>query len=120
MKQNRNEYIVLEKLGEKVKSLIEKDRSECQELVVQALVKYPHAPQPQNLLGILAEKQGDLALAMKHYRAAWSLSPNYRPSRKNIDRLVSLSSFQCYYYDQECCEMETQDSQGLFKRKIII
>lgn len=59
MKQNRNEYIVLEKLGEKVKSLIEKDRSECQELVVQALVNYPHAPQPQNLLGILAEKQGD-------------------------------------------------------------
>ena len=67
MKQNRNEYIVLEKLGEKVKSLIEKDRSECQELVVQALVNYPHAPQPQNLLGILAEKQGDLALAMKHW-----------------------------------------------------
>lgn len=116
MKQNVNEYQMLEELGEKVKRLIDEDQNECKELVIQALVEYPHAPQPQNLLGIIAEKSHDLSLAMKHYRAAWALAPNYRPSRENIDRLVSMTATHCCYYDEKDCD-EKPMMQKTFVRK---
>ena len=109
MKQNLEEYKVLEKLGEEVKYQINDPENECLFKVLEALKKYPHAPQPQNLLGILAEKHGDGVLAMAHYRASYALAPYYRPSRENMDRYAErFIKSGCYYTDQDCENKEKE------------
>ena len=49
----------------------------CKMQIFDAMRKYPHAPQPHNLLGVLLEKEGDHPAAMRHFRAAWALDPTY-------------------------------------------
>lgn len=56
----------------------------CLELICSAMERYPHAPQPHNLMGIVLEKMGDHASAMKHFRAAWALDPTYLPADHNL------------------------------------
>lgn len=54
------------------------------EAICRAMERYPHAPQPHNLLGIILEKTGKHADAMKHFRAAWALDPTYLPANHNL------------------------------------
>lgn len=109
---NLQDYMILEMLSQEIKELLQQKPKECEKKVMMALMKYPDAPQPQNLLGIIAEKKDDRLLAMKHYRAAWALAPNYRPSRENIDRLVEMEySQQCYFNDQDVEDMEKRKKQ---------
>lgn len=49
-----------------------------------------HAPEPHNLLGILAETTGNLSLAGRHYRAAYDLDPTYKPAIRNLERITSF------------------------------
>ena len=56
----------------------------CLDPICRAMERYPHAPQPHNLLGILLEKTGDHSGAMKHFRAAWALDPGYAPANHNL------------------------------------
>ena len=49
------------------------------ELICQYMEQYPHAPQPHNLLGIVMEKTGKHHAAMKHFKAALALDPEYLP-----------------------------------------
>lgn len=106
------DYMTLEMLSQEIKDLLQQKPKECEKKVIMALMHYPDAPQPQNLLGIIAEKKDDRILAMKHYRAAWALAPNYRPSRENIDRLVEMEySRQCYFHDQDVEDMEKRKKQ---------
>lgn len=117
MKQNIDEYLILEKLGEEIKQKIAFQEKECEEKVLEALQKYPHAPQPQNLLGIIAEKHGDGVLAMEHYRAAYALAPYYRPSRENMDRFGEVYVKKNYYYtDQDCEDKEMELKHTILKR----
>ncbi|MDR3263964.1 MAG: hypothetical protein LBT30_06620 [Clostridiales bacterium] len=70
----------------KVRTLMENNESgECEALIKDAMSKYPHAPEPHNLFGLLLEVQGDHLTAMKHFRAAWALDPTYIPARKNLE-----------------------------------
>lgn len=65
-------------------SVNEEAYQRCIEAICDAMVHNPHAPQPHNLLGIVLEKQGDHAGAMKHFRAAYALDPTYQPASHNL------------------------------------
>lgn len=76
---------------------------ECEYFISQAMQKYPHAPEPHNLFGLLLEKLGDHIDAMKHFRAAWALDSSYLPARKNLDSFGTFVSHGqgAYGGDQE-------------------
>jgi len=76
---------------------------DCEKLIRDAMARYPHNPEPNNLLGILLEKQGDHVLAMKHFRAAWALDPTYRPARQNLESYSSFYSHEAVAYDESDC-----------------
>lgn len=110
MKQSLDEYLILEKLGSEMKQGIQLHEKEYESKVLDALKRYPHAPQPQNLLGIIAEKHGDGVLAMAHYRASYALAPYYRPSGKNMDRYADrYIKKECYYTEQDCEDEELKE-----------
>lgn len=110
MKQTLDEYLILEELGAEMKQHIQLHEKECEIKVLDALKQYPHAPQPQNLLGIIAEKHGDGVLAMAHYRASYALAPYYRPSKENMDRYVDRCvNKECYYTEQDCEDEELKE-----------
>lgn len=73
----------------------------CMEQICKAMEQYPDAPHPHNLLGILLEKKGMHAAAMKHFRAAWALDPTYLPARQN------LTTYGTFYSSGNCAYDET-------------
>ena len=83
----------LSELCEKVRALVDCGAYEqCEPLICEAMENYPHAPQPHNLMGILMEKTGNHACAMKHFRAAWALDPTYTPASQNLSNYGTFSS----------------------------
>jgi len=86
---------------------------ECEALLKNAMAKYPHNPQPHNLMGLLLELQNDLLLAMKHFRAAWALDPTYIPSRQNLDHFGSFYPTGKWAFDESDCPEEKK--QGNYK-----
>lgn len=76
--------------------VIEGAYDDCRAAICQAMAHYPDAPQPHNLMGIVLEKTGDHAAAMKHFRAAWALDPSYRPANHN------MSIYATFYSDGRC------------------
>ena len=65
--------------------------------------KFPHAPHPHNLIGLLLELQGDHPAAMKHFRAAWALDPAYVPARYNLDHFGTFFSGGSWAIDESDC-----------------
>lgn len=57
---------------------------DCVKPITDAMINYPHAPEPHNLLGIILEKKGDHQNAMKHFRAAIAMEPTYHPANHNL------------------------------------
>lgn len=94
-------------LCDQVRALIQHDGDACEKLILDAMGKYPHAPEPNNLLGILLEKKGDHLLAMKHFRAAWALDPAYRPARQNLDSYASFYGCKADAFDESDCAEES-------------
>lgn len=77
--------------------------SECKNIICQAMAKYPHAPEPHNLFGIVLEEQNDHDGAMKHFRAACDLDPTYLPAKHNLDCFGTFfSEFICAYDESDC------------------
>lgn len=76
--ENHEDYDVI------VNLLKTKHLNESYLLIVEMFKKYPDDPWAHNLLGCWNEIRGDAILAMKHYRAAYALSPAYDASRMNI------------------------------------
>ncbi len=100
----------LQALCATVKRLIYmKDYQKCEQLIYEAAGKYPHAPEPHNLIGILFEEMGDHVTAMKHFRAAWALDPTYIPARKNLDSFGTFFSQGKYAFDESDCRSEMED-----------
>ena len=92
------------------------DYEKCESLIHSAMGKYPHAPEPHNLIGILLEKKGDHLTAMKHFRAAWALDPTYIPARQNLDCYGTFfSSGKCAYDESECTVEEKVGSRNNYK-----
>ena len=89
---------------------------QCEGMLCDAMGKYPHAPQPHNLIGILLEKTGDHLAAMKHFRAAWALDPTYTPARQNLECYGTFfSSGRCAYDESDCPSEDEHRSPGNFK-----
>lgn len=89
---------------------------ECQALIYDAMGKYPHAPQPHNLIGILLEKIGDHVAAMKHFRAAYALDPTYQPVRKNLECYGTFfSNGRCAYEESDCISNESTGNFSDYK-----
>lgn len=81
------------------------EHTKCFRLICRAMEKFPDAPHPHNLLGILCEKEGNHNSAMKHFRAAYSLDPSYEPARKNLNTYGTFfSSGKCDYGITPCAE----------------
>lgn len=79
--------------------------SDSERLITNAMQKYPHAPEPHNLLGLLLEEKGDHSAAMKHFRAAYALDPTYLPAKQNLEHFGTFFSFgQCAYDESDCPE----------------
>ena len=78
----------------------------CVTMICEAMGEYPNAPQPHNLLGIVMEKEGDHAGAMKHFRAAYALDPTYLPARQNLDYYGTFYSQGGCAYDESDCPRE--------------
>lgn len=85
------------------------DDQACEALIFDAMAKYPHAPEPHNLIGIVLEKQGDHPMAMKHFRAAWALDPHYLPARQNLENFGTFFSSGTYAFDESDCPEKTYD-----------
>lgn len=71
-----------------VLALTARDFQLSREIIARAMTMDMDAPEPHNLLGILYELLGDDGAARQHYRAAYALDPTYKPSCRNLERLV--------------------------------
>ena len=91
-------------LCHKVRKLLkQKKYHKVKHLINKALFKYPHAPEPHNLFGLILEAQGDHLSAMKHFRAAYALDPAYIPSKYNLEYFGSFyTSGECAYEESDC------------------
>lgn len=118
MKLNEDqEFLELEKQSLNIKEVLKDNHEKGLQMIIDLLYHYPHAPQPQNLLGIYAERQGDILLAMKHYRAGWDLSPWYRPSRWNMERVGERKSLSAYFCDQDVEDYQRNEKEKQLRRK---
>lgn len=85
------------------KFLKNEEYDKVREMICAAMGRYPDAPQPHNLFGVLMEETGDHVLAMKHFRAAWDLDPTYQPARVNLSRCGSTIAENAIAYDENDC-----------------
>ncbi len=93
-----------------VRELVSKrEYQKCEPLISDAMGKYPHSPEPHNLIGVMLEKMGDHLTAMKHFRAAWALDPTYLPARQNLDSFGTFFSTGRCAYDESDCPEEKQE-----------
>lgn len=69
----------------------------AKEYIKRAMILRPEAPEPHNLLGILAEYDNNEQLACKHYRAAYALDPTYEASTNNLVRVTRGYSFKTWH-----------------------
>lgn len=93
--------VYFKKLCSKIKrAMVLKQYPYCEEHLREAMKEYPDAPQPHNLYGIMMEKRGQHALAMKHLRAAWALDPTYQPARWNLEAFGTFSGIEAAAYDE--------------------
>ncbi|MBE3088792.1 MAG: response regulator [Actinobacteria bacterium] len=70
------------------KCIFEKNYEKAKEYLKKAISEDLEAPEPQNLLGVLAEFEGDLLAGGRHYRAALELDPTYKPALENLERIT--------------------------------
>ena len=88
MKEDNCRNIFSQTLLIAIEQLKSRSLDSAYNLIKNALFVNPDAPEPHNLLGILAELKGDDSIARKHYRAAYALDPTYKPACRNLERLV--------------------------------
>ena len=105
----------MQQLTAHIRALVQQRHfSEAENEAAQAMAIAPHAAQPHNLMGIIAESRNDHVQAMKHFRAAWALDPTYRPARINMERYGSLSGqlHRPVYDETECAPCLEENRRG--------
>ena len=83
--------------------------AECEAMLCRAMARFPDAPQPHNLYGVLLYKEGDPASAMRHFRASWALDPAYRPAKWNITNCGDVFSHGNCAFEESDCRMTGTD-----------
>lgn len=87
-----------EKIAEVKKMIHSQYYKECEALISSLMLDNPHSALPHNLMGILLEKQGRHEDAMRHFRAAYALDPEYEPAERNIENLGGFAMHhECDY-----------------------
>ena len=89
----------IQNISQAAMSLRNKEFENAYRMIAEAMWVNPDAPQPHNLLGILYELIGDGNIARKHYRAAYSLDPTYRPACKNLEQSCTVFDMESRTYD---------------------
>ncbi|MDD3174809.1 MAG: hypothetical protein PHF63_14340 [Herbinix sp.] len=84
-RNNKKEFSQL--IIKAVEGLRKREFEKSYQVIIESLEENPNAPEPQNLLGIWQELQGNDDMARKHYRAAYALDPTYKPASENLERL---------------------------------
>jgi len=69
------------------------------ELIIEAMTLKPSAAEPHNLLGIWFEISGNEDMARRHYRAAYSLDPTYKPACNNLEQICAMFNYFETSYD---------------------
>lgn len=85
----RNDRFTLN-ITQAAESLQSNDIEKAYIQIIEAMCINPDAPHPHNLLGILYELKGDGDRARRHYRAAYSLDPTYKPACKNLEQICTM------------------------------
>ena len=86
MKEKNTDTMELTELCTAVHALADRGGyDQAARLLYEAMGQYPDRAEPHNLLGLLLERQGSHADAMRHFRAAWALDPTYEPAQKNLE-----------------------------------
>ncbi len=76
-----------QKILQAADSLRNKELENAFKQIVEAICLDPDAPHPHNLLGIYYELSENGNLARRHYRAAYSLDPTFKPACINLERI---------------------------------
>ncbi|RDU24730.1 tetratricopeptide repeat protein [Anaerosacchariphilus polymeriproducens] len=92
---------ILEWINEAIDLLNGNKLQESYEMIIKALEQNPNAPEPQNLLGLWYELQGDNDMARKHYRAAYALDPTYKSASRNLERVCTIFTSDSKVIDLE-------------------
>lgn len=82
------------------------DYEACRNMICVEMGEFPDAPQPHNILGILLEKIGQHASAMKHFRAALALDAAYRPAGQNLETYGTFYAHGRCAFDESDCTPE--------------
>lgn len=100
-KEDKVVHTELKQLCESIRAMVQDGAyDECEQIIRQAMARFPHAPQPHNLLGIVMQRRGDHKLAMKHFRASWSLDPAYLPAKHNLNTYGTFFSHGKCAFDE--------------------
>lgn len=70
-----------------IKEIKNHDFDSATKSIHKAMIVDDSSPEVHNLLGIIAEYNGDLFLARKHFRAAYALDPTFASAMNNLERL---------------------------------
>lgn len=88
------------------KLLVHQEFDECEQLTIKMMGKYPHNPEPHNIYGIILEKRGNHLLGLKHFRAALSLDPSFKPAMRNLETYGTLFGHGRFVLDESDFEGE--------------
>lgn len=117
--QFENEKVDLSEISKQIKEkLVQKQYAECINAICKVMHDYPHAPQPHNWLGLILEENGDHAVAMKHFRAAWALDPTYLPARINLEVYGTFNHSSKSVFDEDDYEVPVIKEKYFVKRFI--
>ncbi len=78
----------MEKIEEAIELIKKNDLNLAKDIIHEAIQLDDNGAEAQNLLGAYYELIGDRLLALRHYRAAYSLEPSYKYADMNIERLT--------------------------------
>ena len=93
---------------------------ENMQLIAQTMMEYPHCAVPHNLMGLLLEEYGNHALAMRHFRAAYSLDPSYLPARQNLELYGTFAGNKRPAFDEsDCSDPEEKQYEIVYDEKHI-
>lgn len=111
----------LQKLCKSAKSMVMcKEYHMCYEMLCNSMSRYPDSPHPHNLMGILYEKEGCHAEAMKHFRAALALDPTYSPASQNLHTYGTFySAGRCAFDEEDCVEGNEVPVTGFIARRFL-
>ena len=95
---------VVKKQIEEIRKLLEARDERAFHRICVMIYRYPELPYGHNLLGLLYEREGRTREAIRQYRAALALAPNFMSADRNLQRLTvcgAEGSFDLDYGDHD-------------------